>query len=319
MTSRTIAAESTGPVTIDAALLGHAGIITVRAERDCERATLTISTADEEGDAADAVRQAALRQSVTGGLYASVEGRNGGGTTIVTGGGRNIVQSVVSHNSGSIVQINSGNLTGMTITGSGNFVTNSGGGDIIVNGVRITGNSGTTVIKGSSPIEITAVVPEGSSLTGRTDAADIEALGALLNISGHTQSGSIRAGHVARVTAKTQSGAVVVERAANINANTQSGAIRLGRTDVVEGKTMSGAIIIADFGGSARLKTMSGRIQVHATAGGDITAKTMSGDIDITATKDALDDDLDVLTSTMSGQVRAPQRPMGGNEPRRRR
>lgn len=309
MTTRTLTAETAGPVTIDATLLGHGGIVTVRAEADCERATLTIRTANDEGEAADAVRAATLRQSGAT-LYASVQGKGGtgGGTTIITGGGRRVVQSVVSNNHGSVVQV------------GGNFVVGGSiiGGDVIVNGVRFTGG-GTTVIQGSSPIEITAVVPEGSSVIGRTQSADIVAEGAVLNVNGDTQSGDVRAGHVSKVTAKTQSGDVRVDEVAFIDAHTQSGDIRLGRTDVVEAGTMSGDIAISDFGGSARLKTMSGDIRVHATAGGDLSARTMSGDIDVTATEAALADDLDVNTSTMSGRVRAPQRRTGGSQPRRRR
>ncbi|GGY70945.1 hypothetical protein GCM10010363_60070 [Streptomyces omiyaensis] len=311
MTTREFTAETAGPVTIDATLTGHGGIVTVRAERNCERATLTIRTADEEGEAADAVRAASIRQSGTT-LYASVQGK-GGGTTIITGGGRSVVQSVVSNNRGSTIQI------GGSVIG-GNFVGVSGGnvvGDVVINGVRFTG--GTTIIQGSSPIEITAIVPEGSSVIGGTQSADIVAEGALLNVSGNTQSGSVRAGHVSKVAASTQSGDVRVEKAAFIDAKTMSGDIRLGSTDVVEANTMSGDITIADFGGSARLKTMSGDIRAHATTGGDLSASTMSGDIDITATEAALTDDLDVITSTVSGSVRAPQRRMGGYQPRRRR
>ncbi|MFJ4745421.1 DUF4097 family beta strand repeat-containing protein [Streptomyces sp. NPDC088775] len=304
MTTRKFTAETAGPVTIDATLLGQGGIVAVRAEADCERATLIIRTADEEGEAADAVRAATLRQSGTT-LYTSVQGKGGtgGGTTIITGGGRNVVQSVVSNNYGSTVQI------------GGNFV----GGDVVINGARFAGGGGTTVINGSSPIEITAVVPEGSSVIGRTHSADIVAEGAVLNVSGDTQSGDVRAGHVGKVAAHTQSGDVRVEKAAFIDAKTMSGDIRLGSTDVVEGNTMSGDITIADFGGSARLKTMSGDIRAHATTGGDLSASTMSGDIDITATEAALTDELDVITSTVSGSVRAPQRRMGGYQPRRRR
>ncbi|OKJ46846.1 DUF4097 family beta strand repeat-containing protein [Streptomyces sp. CB02115] len=310
MTTRKFTAETAGPVTIDATLLGHGGIVTVRAEADCQHATLTIRTADEEGAAADTVRAATLRQSGTT-LYASVRGEGGtggGSTTIVTGGRRNVVQSVVGNNYGSIVQI-SGSVIG------GNFA----GGDVVVNGRRITGGGGTTVINGSSPIEITAVVPEGSSVIGRTQSADIVAEGAVLNVSGDTQSGDVRAGHVGQVAAHTQSGDVRVEKAAFIDAKTMSGDIRLGSTDVVEGNTMSGDITIADFGGSARLKTMSGDIRAHATTGGDLSATTISGDITVTATETALIDDLDVITSTVTGSVRAPQRRMGGSQPRRRR
>ncbi|OYP10049.1 hypothetical protein CFC35_41780 [Streptomyces sp. FBKL.4005] len=309
MTTRKLAAETTGPITIDASLLGHGGVISVRAEADCERATLTISTADEEGAAADAVRDATLRQSATG-LTATVQGKggiSGGTTTIITGGGgRGITQSVVSNNSGSTIQIG-GNVF------SGNFV----GGDVWVNGVKVSGNA--TVVTGSAPIEITATVPPGSKVIGRTQSANIETFGSLALVSGHTQSGDLWVYDAEKVTASTQSGDVTVETSADISARTQSGDVKLNRTDVVDANTMSGDIQIRDFGGTARLKTMSGDIRVHATAGGDIDAHTMSGDIDVTATQAALDDHLDVRPSSMSGRINVPSRRTPGSGPRRRR
>lgn len=297
MTIRKFVAETTGPITIDATLLGTGGIVTVRAEADCERATLIVRTADEEGAAADAVRAATLRQSGAT-LYANVQGRSGSGgsTTIVTGGGRNVVQSV-RNNFGSTIQI------------GGNFV----------DGRRVTGGDGVMVIHPDPVIEITAVVPEGSSVIGRTQYADVVAEGAVLDVSADTHSGDVRAGHVSRVAAHTRSGDVRVQAAVFINAKTASGDIRLGSTDVVEANTVSGDITIADFGGSARLATVSGDIRTHATTGGDLSASTVSGDIDVTATEAALADDLDVITSSVSGDVRAPRRRMGGSQPRRRR
>ncbi|WP_031099048.1 DUF4097 family beta strand repeat-containing protein [Streptomyces sp. NRRL S-15] len=311
MTTRKLVAETTGPVTIDATLLGHGGLVTVRAEANCTRATLTIHTADEDGASADAVKDATLRQSGNR-LTASVQGSGGGnsGSTIVVGGGSSVIQSF-----GTVT----GSVTGMTITGNGGtFISGVGGGDVIVNGVRISG--GGTVIQGSSPIEITAVVPEGSSVESRTQSASVLALGALLNVDTSTQSGSVQTEHVSRVEAKTQSGSITVEQAANIDAQSQSGSIRLGRTDVVTAKTMSGSISIQDFGGTAKADSMSGSIRIHATAGGDIHAKTMSGSINVTATESALADDLDVRASSMSGRVSTPQqRRTGDSAPRRRR
>ncbi|MFD6891942.1 DUF4097 family beta strand repeat-containing protein [Streptomyces sp. NPDC059957] len=309
MTTRTLTSETTGPVLIDATLLGHGGLVTVRAEASCTRATLTIRTADETGAAADAVKAAGLRQSGTR-LTALVQGSGGdSGTTIVMGGGASVIQTFGTVH---------GSVTGMTITGNGNFVSGNVGGDVIINGVRVSGN-GSTVIQGTSPIEITAVVPEGSSVEGYTTSATIEAVGALLNVSGKTQSGSVRAGHVSRVEAKTQSGSVFVEQAAHIEAKTQSGSIKLGRTDVVTAKTMSGSIAITDFGGTVKADTMSGSIRIHATAGGDVRAKSMSGSVTVTATETALADDLDVRADSMSGRVSIPQRRSGDSGPRRRR
>lgn len=309
MTTRKLAAETTGPVTIDASLMGHGGVISVRAEADCKRATLTISTADEDGPAAEAVREATLRQSATG-LNATVHGKGGIGggstTTIITGRGRGTVQSVVSNNSGSTIQIG-GNVF------SGNFV----GGDVWVNGVRVSGNA--TVVTGGAPIEITAIVPPGSKVIGHTHSADIEAIGSFALVSGRTQSGDLRVDDAEKVTVSTQSGDVTVNKAADIGAKTQSGDVHLNLTDVVEVDTMSGDITIRDFGGTARLKTMSGDIRVHATAGGDIDANTMSGDVDVTATQAAMEDSLDVRPRSMSGRINVPSRRTPGSGPRRRR
>ena len=262
MTTRTISAATNGPVTIDAALLGHGGTITVRASADCERATLTISTTDESGPAADAVRDATLRQGGAG-LVASVEGKadNGGSTTGITGSRRGVT---VVQNAGVVT----GNLVGFN----------------------------------AAPIAIEATVPEGSSVTGRTQSADVQLEGAVRNVSAHTQSGDVR-----------------VEQADHIAVKTMSGDVRLGRTDVVEANTMSGDITIADFGGTAQLKTMSGDIRVHATVGGDIDASSMSGDVTVTATQAALDDQLDIRPRSMSGRISVPSRRTPGAGPRRRR
>ncbi|MCX4682642.1 DUF4097 family beta strand repeat-containing protein [Streptomyces sp. NBC_01433] len=299
MTTRKIAAETTGPVTIDASLLGNGGAISVQAIADCERATLTISTTDEDGPAATAVREAMLRQSATG-LNVSVTGQGGSncGSTIITGGGVTVVQ-------------HSGNFQGGVING-GFF-----SGDVYMNGVKVSGQA--MVVTGTAPIKITAIVPPGSKVIGRTDSADIEAIGTFALVSGHTQSGDLRVDDAEKVTASTKSGSVTVNKASDISAKTMSGGVYLNITDVVDASTMSGSIDIQDFAGTARLKTMSGSIRAHATAGGDIDAKTMSGSINITATAAALDERLDIRPRSMSGSINVPSRRIPDSGPRRRR
>lgn len=285
MTTRTVTAEAAGPITIVATLLGHAGIVSVRADATCTRAEITIRTNDETGPAADAVRDAVLDSDPIGALTVRVEGS--GGSNFSGGGGG--VHMSASGNHGSVVQVAGsvyGSMTGMTI----------------VNGRVVSGGSNIQM-QATSPIEITALVPEGSTLICRTQSADVSAQGAIRNVAANTQSGDIRVG-----------------RATRIKANTQSGRIDIGLSDIVEANTMSGDIAIEDFAGTAQLKTMSGGITVHATAGGDLNARTMSGDITVTASQAAIDDDLTVQTNTMSGRVRVPTSPQaGGSEPRRRR
>ncbi|THA28254.1 hypothetical protein E4198_00115 [Streptomyces sp. RKND-216] len=287
-TTRSIAAANDGPVTIDATLLGHGGRVTVHAEAGCKRATLTISTPDESGPAADAVRDAALKQHKDS-ISARIEGHGGisSGGTIVTGGGHRMQ---FTHNSGVIIGGNS--VVGNVVNGS----------DVVIVGGRVVSGGNVVSVGGSSPIEVTATVPQGSSVAARTQSADVDTFGSLKTVGANTQSGDVRVG-----------------RAGTIEASTQSGDIRLERTDVVTGKTMSGDITIGDFGGTAKLNTMSGDIRVHATAGGNLAARTMSGDIDVTATDAALADDLDVQTSSMSGRVRTPRPRPGTTGVRRRR
>lgn len=298
-TTRSITAAYDGPVVLNATLLGHGGRITVRAEAGCERATLTLATPDESGAAADAVREATLKQCEDG-LTAHVEGQGGAGTTLVTGGG----------------SFHFGSNSGVIIGGNsvvGNVVN---GGDVVVVGGRVVSGN---VTVGASSIEITAIVPEGSQVVAETQSADVDTLGALQSVSAHTQSGSTRTVTATKVVARTQSGSIRVGRADNIQANTQSGAIHLERTDVVSARTQSGSITVTDFGGTAGLETQSGAIRVHATAGGDLSARTMTGAIDVTATEAALADDLDVEASSMTGSVRTPQRHTGNPGVRRRR
>lgn len=275
MTIRTVTAESTGPVTLETALIGFGGVVTVRAEDGCDRARLTVETPEETGPAADAVREATLRKTSTG-LAAHVEGA---GASVAAGQSVTGVTMISHGNSGSVIQV------------GGNLVS----GDVWVNGVRITAGTG------GGRVRIIAVVPPGSSVTARTQSADVGTFGPL-----------------EAVRAVTQSGDVHIERAADITVSTQSGDVDLDTTDVAEVNTMSGDITIADFGGTARLKTMSGDVRVHATTGGAITATTMSGDITVTATHAATGDDLDVQAHTMSGRLRTPSTRSAGG-PRRRR
>ncbi|TDW24288.1 putative adhesin [Kribbella kalugense] len=259
----------------------------MRADSDCERATVTIQTADENGPAADAVRSAQLR-STPEGLETSVRGDGSTSGGAISGGGFTISGGTF------------GNIrTGRGITVNGMHI--SGGNDIVVNGVHITGAGGTVnVSQGVSPIEIVAVVPKGSSLQTRSDSADIEATGQL-----------------ARVDANSVSGDVDIDRADDIKARTTSGDIRMGRTDQVSAHSVSGDISIDDFGGSARTETVSGDVRVHATEGGNLSAGSVSGNITVTASDANVAQQLNVQTSTVSGRVRTPQPAMSAESRRR--
>jgi len=312
MSTRTLHAERTGPITLDLDL--PAGSITVRAEAGRERAALTIRTADETGSSADAVTDAVLRWEERGALVAQVKNTGAtGATTIVRGNrGTTVIQSFDSVSfGGTVIGMVGGTIHGDLVLG---------GGKTVVNGQVIShGGAGTTVHIGGSPIQIIATVPEGSTVIARTSSADVTAEGCFAAVNGRTQSGDVRLDTVERPMVETQSGDVTIDRSQDANIKTQSGDISLGRTDVVQASTMSGDIRVTDFGGTALLNSMSGDLTVHATAGGSLTARTMSGDVEVTATDTALGDDLDVQANSMSGRVRTPKRRTAGGGVRRRR
>ncbi|MGW7463829.1 DUF4097 family beta strand repeat-containing protein [Streptomyces xantholiticus] len=275
MPVRSLTAQQVGPLVIDVQLLGVGGVVIVRTDAKCTKAEATISTADKTGISAEAVRDANLRWDARGALVAHVHAKGGSssGTTITNSGSG----TVIARNHCGVVE---------QVTHHHSSTTVMSGGDLVFGGSRFQFRGGTvTAIQGPSPVQIHAVVPEGCSVTARTQAGDIE-----------------------------------VENSPDIIVETQSGDLRLGRTDLVQARTMFGDITISDFGGTAQLKSMFGGIRVHATAGGDITARTMSGDVDVTATEKAVTDGLDVRAASMSGTVHIPQcRPGGtGNGLRRR-
>lgn len=291
MTLREITSPTPGPVTVDLSLLDCGGTITIRAVRTPEEhATITVHTDDDTGPSADTVRNADLHTTDTG-LHTTVHGHSGAGSTVITSRhGR--VQTVIGHNTGSVIQVG-GNIIGGNVFASGSNLT-------IVNG-QVTSGHNVTVVQGGSPVRITALVPAGSTVTARTTSGDIAAHGKLRQI-----------------TATTVSGTVTVDTAGDITARTTSGDILLNRTDLADATTVSGDLTIADFGGTARLTTTSGDIRVHATTGGDLKATTVSGDIRVTATQEALADDLDVHPRTVSGRIEIPPRRIDTSGPRRR-
>ncbi|MEE1735450.1 DUF4097 family beta strand repeat-containing protein [Streptomyces sp. BE147] len=283
MPVRTLTAARPGPVLVDAQLLGAAGTITVRTAHDRTTAEITLRTADETGPLADAVANARLDADSTA-LTAHVQAAGRAGTNVdsgVVGGNRYGVVQNVRNNYGSMIAVS--------------------GGDLNIGPGGLTFNGQSRPVSGST-IEILALVPEGSSLTARTQSADVTAYATLATVQVATESGNITAAHTTDVTATTQ-----------------AGDIHLGRTDVARATTQAGDVTVDDFGGTAHLKSVSGDLRLHAAAGGDVTANTVAGDVTITATDRAIDDGLDIRAHSTAGDVRLPHTsPHHTRGPRRR-
>ena len=190
MTERTITAEDTGPVTIIVSL-DHGGSVRVLAESDCERATLKVLTDDEKGPSAEAVRDAYMRQ-IKDGLKARVTFTGNSGTTVIQGRGVNKVS--FNNYGGSVVQVAGnvyGSMTGMTI----------------VNGQVISGGD-VAVVPASSPVNVVAVVPEGSTVVVETISARVSTRGNLASVETNTTSGRVSIDGAASVDCRSVSGRV---------------------------------------------------------------------------------------------------------------
>ncbi|MEU4230040.1 DUF4097 family beta strand repeat-containing protein [Nonomuraea sp. NPDC026600] len=299
-TRRTLSAPIAGPVVFDLDM-PH-GQIDVRV-CDVARAEIGLTVLDPAGSpAGQAVAEAALTAEVRV-ITVRVPTPDGGVTVSRQRGG--LINVVGNVNSGIIVSGGSVTISGATF-GRGNHVTGLHVGAGITQGVR-------AVVR----------LPQGSALRVRTKSADVATSGELEWTQFTSVSGSLRLDACSKLNAASTSGDVSADYADHAEVRTVSGDIRLGRTDSATAGSTSGDITIGDFGGSARLRTISGDIAVHATEPGHVTANSTSGDIRVTAPAELAaaggEQGLTVDARSLSGDVRTPRPLPGPPRPRRPR
>ncbi|MFI7145120.1 DUF4097 family beta strand repeat-containing protein [Nonomuraea sp. NPDC050022] len=296
-TQRTLAAPIAGPVVLDLDM-PH-GQIEVRV-CDTDRAEIDLTTpAPADSPAGQAIADATLAAEMRA-LTVRVPTLDGGATIIShTRGGRVVVSGNV--NSGIIVS--GGNIT---ITGG-----SIRGGQII---------SGATVNPG---VRATVWLPNGSALRVRTKTAEVLTTGDLEWMDFASTSGDLLLEACRKLAVSSTSGDIRADIADHAEVRTVSGDIALGRTETATAASTSGDIRIGDFGGNARLTTVSGDITVHATEPGQITARASSGDIHISAPADLAaatgENGLIVDAHSRSGDVRTPRPLTSPAHPRRPR
>jgi hypothetical protein len=285
MGARTLTAERSGPVLFE---FGMAyGSIRVIVAGDTAEMTLTTPD-DADSPTGKAVAEATM-QTYSGRVVASVPLPKS--------------STSVAHGSGVYVSNTGG---GVTVIGDAAGDVYMAGGQVFINGQRVTPNAGGPIQSGRISAEVR--LPEGSSLKVLAISADVETVGELVEVECSTTSGDLTVEACQRLTFDSKSGDVRAEVADRATVRTVSGDVRLGRTESVHATTTSGDLTLGDFGGNATLTTVSGDIRVHATEGGSLVTSTVSGDISVTA-PDALvlKNVLSVKTNTISGRVRVPQ------------
>ncbi|MEU4513204.1 DUF4097 family beta strand repeat-containing protein [Nonomuraea wenchangensis] len=295
--TRTLTSAPTGPVRLSFQM-GHIPTIVKVADVPAIEVTLT-TYADPGTAAADAVEGAALTQEGNAVTLTVPDAPGGSATTVasVSRGGRSVVQSVSNVGSGAVVMV------------GGDFY-----GDVNFHGGRVTMRGSvvgpTTVINGSPGIQAEILIPADSSLHMASETADLTVEGEVNDIDYNSVSGNLRVGACQSLSVTTDGG-IYADVADRVVLRTTSGDIQLGRTEDVRASSVSGNVRIDDFGGMARITTISGDVSIHATEGGTITADSTSGDISVTAIPGLADEvgenRLIVNARTISGDVTVPQ------------
>lgn len=280
-TSQTFTATAAGAVW--AAIISPVGTVNVTVDPTLKNAVVTVSTGDDEGPLADAVRGATKKESTYQHLdcltvrVPKVQGdtRMGDSTYSYTDGHTMVRQNVgVVH----------GSVTGMTIRNGDVYM---GGRKIVSNG-RVVAEQGTVVSGGGTgTITVDVKLPrDQSSVRLETTSADITVHGDLQVLEVHSISGDVKARGVHTLFGNTTSSDFEVDR---VDA----------RVDV---DSISGDITIGAYNGTRfRAHTVSGDINISATpaADGVIDADTVSGDVTTRGTGH-----LDERVGTVSGKHR---------------
>ncbi|MEU3978139.1 hypothetical protein [Streptomyces bacillaris] len=272
-TQKTHTAAATGPVELDLSVSN--GRINVHVDPAAAHAKVTVHTAADEGQIADAVTDTKFTEHGTK-LTVSVPDDMAGGI-----GGTNVVQvggSTFSFGGG---VVNTGTMTGMTISDGDIWI----GGQHVVSNGQVIAQQGAKVGGATGTITVDVVLPAGSSLAVSTKNAETTVRGDLEAIRFDARNGSLQAGAVKVLEADTHNGSVLVDRVEEeLEASTHNGSITVG---AYNGRR-----------GSAR--THNGDVNISATpaSSGKLAARTHNGNIHVRGAGH-----LDLKTSTHNGRV----------------
>lgn len=133
-------------------------------------------------------------------------------------------------------------------------------------------------------LRITARVPAGSSLTGKSAAADVRLGGVYSVVQLNVASADVDLDEATGdVSLDAASGDLSVVRVGgSLRIKSSSGELRVGDVTVdVNAETASGRIRVGDVGGSARVSSASGDIEICRLQRGAASVRTASGDIQV--------------------------------------
>lgn len=161
-------------------------------------------------------------------------------------------------------------------------VTGEARGDVEVVGADAGAEpDGTVAVDGrSGKIEVRA--PEGSDVIVGTASGRIRLRGVLGDVRATTGSGSIDVDHVARLDARSRSGSLEVVRCDGpCSLHTTSGSVTVGQAGDADLVAGSGSVVARRVSG-ARVKAVSGSVEVGLDEPGDVEIQAHSGSVHVT-------------------------------------
>jgi DUF4097 and DUF4098 domain-containing protein YvlB len=185
-------------------------------------------------------------------------------------------------------------IEGVATTGSPEVRVSTSSGSVIVigeprEGVAAEGGiveiDGTTVkvVGRNKSSSLTIRCPETHDVVVGTRSGSLEVRGRVGAVRFTTQSGGLRAKHVAAAEIRVMSGSIDIERCdGECRLKTISGSVRVGSAASAHVAVGSGKINLDDVAGPVRAKAVSGSVDIGAGGGGRVEAETISGSITIT-------------------------------------
>ncbi|NUR97763.1 MAG: hypothetical protein HOV67_21215 [Kribbellaceae bacterium] len=255
--------------------MNSTGAINITTGPPGSRAHITFSTSATEGPAADAVNRAEMRAEPGGQMVANamVTGPGASATMTVHRNNGTVTQTVTQSGNGTMVVV--GDVGEMTMDGDNIRMGNISGSNATVaignnavaisrttNGPNGTIRNSTFAIGGtSSPIQVHAVVPEGSTVIADSDAAHITTEGNLKTVDAHSVGGNIDTGRADTIKATSVSGnvTVLIDRPCDVRAGSTSGNVTVTASS-------------PEVAGQSRLNTAAEPGKLQAPQGANSTA-----------------------------------------------
>jgi DUF4097 and DUF4098 domain-containing protein YvlB len=154
--------------------------------------------------------------------------------------------------------------------------------ELQVDGGRVRQHAdGSIEVSSSTSSEIEIVCPEHSSVTVSTASGRVSVRGIFASVHVVAASGRVEIDHAAEIEVRTSSARVEIGECQRLcRVTTTSGRISVGVSGDVELSSTSGRVTVGEAD-RAKVRTVTGRIELGASQAADVHAHTVSGRVEV--------------------------------------